>query len=614
MVHLLESLNALESLPLHSLYSGERREAMSRAWSRAYTSLSLESALNALLLAGAGISFLFFISAGLLLGDLVLALGISLVLSALSMLAGFYLPNFMAARFSRTVEADLPLALRALALYLSIKMPLEQAIAQLSSEGYSSARLWKAVHQSISTGESVPRALSQTATLVQSMAFTRACAALITYYEEGGSIETLISLAEELSHQQLAQNREQSAKAGIGGLIYVALSSILPAFALVLMVAAGPILDIPSSPPIIWLLFLIILPLLNALTLLALLITAPSLAGSFRSEAVSRAVVQRLQQIGLGDFNWSKAIAISFVLVIISIIIGYFLPFGGLTLRIGFLLSLAPLMLLALIEGEVLGNVSALEAELPNLLLGAASYGRFSLERLLESALRMPAGPLRDQAQAALRQLRAGNNPLAVLGEWAANTPSVLLSRTLTLLSVGWRSGASMAKPLRALAADALSCGELVRERSTTLATQRYTLWAAGALLVPAILAVSLSFSAQVSVISAVSLGGSALASASPAPVVGAENISSDSNSASVDSSANSSSSASSNPSSSPSNPSTALVSAAAASVPLYLLINSLLCGLYLAMASGARERFIPYTAVLIVGSQLVWMLLAPGA
>ena len=100
MVHLLESLNALESLPLHSLYSGERREAMSRAWSRAYTSLSLESALNALLLAGAGISFLFFISAGLLLGDLVLALGISLVLSALSMLAGFYLPNFMAARFS----------------------------------------------------------------------------------------------------------------------------------------------------------------------------------------------------------------------------------------------------------------------------------------------------------------------------------------------------------------------------------------------------------------------------------------------------------------------------------------------------------------------------------
>ena len=149
MVHLLESLNALESLPLHSLYSGERREAMSRAWSRAYTSLSLESALNALLLAGAGISFLFFISAGLLLGDLVLALGISLVLSALSMLAGFYLPNFMAARFSRTVEADLPLALRALALYLSIKMPLEQAIAQLSSEGYSSAR-WKMFQKSVS--------------------------------------------------------------------------------------------------------------------------------------------------------------------------------------------------------------------------------------------------------------------------------------------------------------------------------------------------------------------------------------------------------------------------------------------------------------------------------
>ena len=610
MILLLEALNTLETLPFQSLYSGERRAAMDIAWSRAYTSLSLEAALNALVLAGAGASLLSFILAGLLLGDWLMAFGIALIIFALTILAGFCCPNFMAARFSRTVEADLPLALRALALYLSIKMPLEQAIAQLSNEGYSSARLWRAVHQSIATGESVPRALSQTATLVQSMAFTRSCTALITYYEEGGSIETLISLAEELNHQQLAQNREQSAKAGIGGLIYVALSSILPAFALVLMVAAGPILDIPSSPPIIWLLFLLLLPLLNALTLLALLVTAPSLAGSFRADAVSRAVAFRLQQMGFGDFNWSKAIMITTVLVFISIVIGFLLPFGGFTLRIGFLLSLAPLMLLALIEGEVLANVSALEAELPNLLLGAASYGRFSLERLLESALRMPAGPLRDQAQAALRQLRAGNNPLTVLSEWAANTPSVLLSRTLTLLSVGWRSGASMAKPLRALAADALSCGELVRDRATTLATQRYTLWAAGALLVPAILAVSLSFSAQVSVISAVSLGGPALVSASPASVGAAGSITSDSDSASDSSTIYSNSSATSI---APSNPSAALVSAAAASVPLYLLINSLLCGMYLAMASGARERFIPYTAVLIVGSQLVWMLLAPG-
>lgn len=570
MIGLLNSLAQFEPLPFHTLYSGARRANMQQAWDRSYSSLPLAAALNAVITAGAVGGGLLFVAVALLASDLILAFGFGMFFFALSLMAGFYLPNFMAQRFARTVESDLPLALRALALYLSIKMPLEQALAQLAGEGYASARLWKAVHQSISAGESVPRSLSQTSSLIQSMPFTRSCTALITYYEEGGTPEPLISLAEELSRQQLAAGREQAAKAGIGGLIYVALSSVLPAFALVLMVAAGPILDFPSSPPLIWLLFLLVLPLLDALTLGGLLLLSPQLAGVFRSESVSRAVSARLKSLGLESFGWRQAIIFAAVLALLAVVFSFFIPFGGLALRIGLLISLCPLLFLALIEGEVMGQVAALEAELPNLLLGAASAGRFSLERLLESALRMPSGPLRDQAQAALRQLKAGNNPLSCLGEWAANTPSVLLSRTLTLLAVGWRAGGSMSKPLRALAADALSSGELVRERATALATQRYTLWAAGALLVPAILAVSLSFSAQVS-----SIG--ALSSSLPTD-------------------------------------SQALVSAAANAVPIYLLINSLLCGLYLAMASGARERFIPYMAALIIGSQAVWLILAPGA
>ncbi len=580
MIDLLDALAQLEPLPFHTIYSGARRAAMQQAWARSYQSLPMPAALNVLIIVGSALSFLFFIGTGLLFSDWILAFGLALLFFALSLTAGFYLPNFMARRFAATVESDLPLALRALALYLSIKMPLEQALGQLAGEGYASSRMWKAVHQSVAAGESVPRALSQTSSAINSMAFTRACTALITYYEEGGTSEPLISLAEELSHQQLSASREQSAKAGIGGLVYVALSSILPAFALVLMVAAGPILDFPSSPPMIWLFFIFMLPLLNALTLGGLIILAPQMAGVFRSEAVSRAVSARLNSLGLHSFGWQKAILIAAVLAAIAILISIFLPFGGLTLRLGLLVSLTPLLFLALVESEVMGQVAALEADLPNLLLGAAASGRFSLERLLESALRMPSGPLREQAQAALRQLKAGGNPLSVLGEWAANTPSVLLSRTLTLLAVGWRAGGSMSKPLRALAADALSSGELVRERATTLATQRYTLWAAGALLVPAILAVSLSFSAQVS-------------------SIGSLSFSSPSNTQEY---------------SSPQTASQSLVSAAAQAVPIYLLINSLLCGLYLAMASGSRERFIPYAAVLIIGSQLVWMLLASGA
>ncbi|VVC01516.1 Type II secretion system (T2SS), protein F [uncultured archaeon] len=273
------------------------------------------------------------------------------------------------------------------------------------------------------------------------------------------------------------------------------------------------------------------------------------------------------------------------VLAVVFFSLSLLFPFGGITLRAGLILSLLPFLLLSLVEGQIMGQVSEAESELPHLLLGAASSSHFSLEKLLEQAQHMPAGPLREQAHGALRQIRAGGNPLSILSEWAASTPSVMLSRALTLLSVGWRSGGSMAKPLRALSNDALACGELVRERAAQLATQRYTLMAAGALLVPAILAVSLSFSSQVAAVSGINAGGALLYGD-----VGAVGASTNSPP-----------------------PVSQSIAAAASVVPLYLILNSFLVALYLALATGARERFIPYAAGLVLCSQLVWMMLAPA-
>jgi pilus assembly protein TadC len=585
--YLVSFFSFFQPLPFHSIYSGERRNALEQDWSRAHLPLSLSAALNAVFVFGLVAGLLCFAFYGIFSSDWATAILVFCIVFALSLALGFYIPSFASRRFARAAESDLPLALRSLSVYLSIKMPLEKAIAKLAEEGYASAPLWRMMAQSIEAGESVPSAIASSASMVSSMPFARAASALINYYEEGGSPEPLVALADELGFQQLSSIREESAKAGVGGLLFVAISSILPAFVLVLMVAAGPLIGLPSSPTLVWVLFIFILPFANAFVLVALLASAPVLGGTWRPEALSKAVSQKLSSIGLSGFGWKQAFFVSIFISFIAILISFIFPSDPIILRLGLVVALAPFLLISFFEGQVLSQVSALEIELPSLLLGAAASGRFSLERLLEQARNMPAGPLRDQAQAAARQIKAGANPLTVLSEWAANTPSIMLSRALTLLSVGWKAGGSMSKPLRALAADALASGALVRERAAQLATQRYTLWAAAGLLVPAILAVSLSFSSQVASIGVVNLTQATPSSSSAQKV--------------IDNSSQASQALLS--------PQMKSVQAAAASVPLYLLLNSVIVGLYLAIVSGARERFVPYAAILIICSQLVWML-----
>ncbi len=501
-------LTLFASLSLHTLYSGERRARMEQDWARAHIPLPLSALLNLLVLSGLGFGLMLLLLSGLLTRDWATSILLFCIFFSLCLALGFFLPAYAARRFARQVESDLPLALRALALYLSIKMPLEKALVRLADEGYASSPLWRAMSQSIEAGESVPRAIASGASSLNSLHFSRAAGALITYFEEGGTPEPLISLAEELGSQQMSSLREEAAKAGVGGLLFVAVSSILPAFALVLMVAAGPLLDLPSDPLSIWLLFAFLLPLADGMVLIALLAGAPALGGTWRPAPLAEAVSARLSARGLSSYGWKQAMLLALGIGLLALLFSFFMPLSGLTLRAGLILALAPLLFLALVEGEVLSQITSLETELPSLLLGAASQGRFSIERLLEQSQNLPAGPLREQARSAWLQIKAGGNPLTVLSEWAAHTPSVMLARALTLLSVGWRAGGSMSKPLRALAGDALSSGQLVRERAAQMATQRYTLWAAGAILVPAILAVSLSFSAQVASMGALNLNG----------------------------------------------------------------------------------------------------------
>jgi hypothetical protein len=575
-------------------------------WKMAHTFFPLASALNALVLlafASAILSFLLALGIG---ADLIFSAGLSLVFFSLFLFAGYRLPALMAARFESSIESDLPMALRAMALHLKIKLPFEKALHHAATSHYASSPLWAETLSTVHSGQSMPQSLAHAAAHTSSLAFSRAAQALSVAYEEGGSPETLDALADELTNQQMAQLRVHSARAGLVSLILIATSCLLPAFFLILAVTAGPLLDFHPDVWTIGLFYIIALPLLNLLVLAGLMLSAPSMAGSWRPQQLREEVSFRLREKGWPALSTSQQVLLCILLGLFGLMPALLFGAPPLLLTAALTLALLPLLAYALLEGQVFSDLSSAESELPHLLLSGASTNRFSLDKMLEQARHSPSPALARQATEALRVLQAGSNPVSVLTQWAERTPSVLISRALRLLQVGYQTGGNLSKALRATAGDLLSSFTLVRERAAMLSVQRYTLLASAGLLVPAILGLSLSFSAQLQ-----SVGMPTV----PSTPDGIEYAQADSALPSADNSI-----LSGPPPSAPSSPlpfgtssSPAILHAAALSISIYLFLNALLTAFFLAISQGARERFIPYAALLILLSQAVWLLLAPA-
>lgn len=597
-------ITAVEPLPFHLLYTQPRRAALEDDWKKAHTRIPLSAALNALILASAFLSAFALFLVFSLTSDILASIGWAFLLFALSLLSGFYLPRRLAAKYASEVEGDLPMCLRAIALHLKIKLPFEQALAHAASGNYASSPLWRDALAAVESGESVPHALSTVAASVPSLPFSRAIHQLTVLYEEGGAPDALLSLADELTSQQLAALRLHASRAALVGLVFTASSSLLPAFFLIMAVAAGPLLDFHTDILTIWLFYCLALPLINLVVLGALLISAPTLSGSWKPARLREQTLLSWRAMNLPEPTSPRLLLWTLVFSLTGLILTAFVGLPSILLLLSISVGLLPLLLYSLLEGRILADTARMETELPNLLLSGSSSGRFSLEKMLEQSVRSPSAPLAQAAGESLRQLRAGANPVTVLHEWASHTPSVLVERTLGLLSIGYRTGGNLQKALRATAEDLLSSFSLMRERASMLSMQAYTLMAASGILVPAILAITLAFALQISQIHVGAAGAASPdAASSAASSIGADAASSVSSSAST-------------AASSPLGLSVAspqLLAAAAGAARTYLLLNAILTAYILSMMQGARERFVPYAAMLALASQAVWMVLAPG-
>jgi len=261
--------------------------------------------------------------------------------------------------------------------------------------------------------------------------------------------------------------------------------------------------------------------------------------------------------------------ALAFALAVFGYGLGLLLGLEQQSLFFGLLFGSIPFLIHSFYESEILAQISEMEEQLSSMLLAGAAEKKFSLEKMLIDSSNSPSKLLSVESKYALNQIKAGANPIDVLKKWQESTPSLLLIRALKLVLIGYVSGGNMQKALRSAAEDILISFNLARERSALISLQTYTLLAAGAILVPIILSISISFADQLINLS-------------------------------IPSEFNLFSKASQNQ----------LIESTKIAIPVYLFINSALVGFAVSSFQNAKQKFIFYFILIAIVSELIWFAL----
>lgn len=553
------------NLNFYTLYS--KKPGLEDFYKKCHFDISFKAFFNLYFSAVLVFSFLLFLIISILSQNFSLSFGLASILLAFFLLIGYRLPKLFAKMQAKKFEQDLPAVLRAISLYLQIGMTMEKVIFTIANSNYSCSKIFQKIYDLINLGSSVPSALSKMEDYVYSMQFSRVAHALLLCYEKGYTPSNLESLADDFSSLAQTEIKQQSSKLALFSLVFVVISSVLPAFYLIIFVAAGPLFGLEQMPPeSILLFYIIILPILVFGVLFLMMILGPSAT----SPIIYDKVYAQTNKIIMEKFPFFKyKYFLSIALGIFGFGLASVLGFSTQSIFIALFFSSLPFLLHGFFESNFLAEISEMEEQIPSMLLAGAAEKKFSLEKMLQDAQKSPSKVLVKESSEVLLQIKAGANPIDVLKRWQENTPSTLLARSIKLILIGYVSGGNMQKSLRAAAEDILSAFNLSRERAALISLQTYTLLASASFLVPIILSVSLSFAYQLMDISS----GSDFGIFS---LKGQEK----------------------------------LLENARIAIPVYLFINSAAVAFAISSFQNSRQKLIPYFIILATVSELVYFLL----
>lgn len=388
------------------------------------------------------------------------------------------LPKLAFNRIKTEVESELPLFLRTLGMLLELKIPFHRALERLSAEDFAiSPYLRKSVGE-IKRGATVPSALASMAAELESPQVKRAVSQLLSAYESGGGARAIMKISDDLFLLQQHRAKEFSSKQAIFSLLFIAVSTILPAVFLIFSALGGPVFSSTPDPAGFSLAFLLGFPLVSACILLA-------------SSLFSPAHPMEEKQ-GSSRFLLPAALALFFTLVSLAAPgppIVMFLLFATLLLSAAWFYP----------QYKRDRHREAVEAGLPDALLSAsASSSAGRLESLFSSMQKASSQELSAELSLSLKQLHANIKPARVLEDFWRRNGSLVLRRVSVFLSHLLDSGADAQSYVSMMAEDLFRLFELRRERQNALAMQKYTL-IFGALILPLVLGNSLSLISGIS-------------------------------------------------------------------------------------------------------------------
>jgi pilus assembly protein TadC len=506
----------------------------------------LAFALGTSLLASLFASLLFFAAAS---GDALLQ---TVIVFLSSLAASFALllryPAYLRQRRSAEMERDLPYFLRSLGAELDMRMQFEQALRSASCHGVLGAEMRRAL-RNVESGSSIPEALLRLAETVDSTMLKRSVAQVISAYQSGGGGAPLKRLADEMISQQRAAARQFSAQLAFLGLAFIAVSSIVPSLFNAFVVVGSSFMSVSFSATQIYSAYLLLFPALNVGILAFVAIKTPAALKGGQTTALRGGTRERLPvSTSLIASLGLCALAAALLLLLNAEL----LPLALLPLAIPVVYRL----MLAYAEDK---RRAEIEQYLPDALFMIASLPRGArMEKALLAVATSDYGALSEEFAAVCRRIKAGAGIPEALQAMAERNGSLLLSRAVELLVMGYKTGADISGALRETAEDIFEFSDIVRERGATLAMQKYTLLVAGGLLVPVILGMlsNLVFSLDLSGAEQWGIGLPAQQRAE-------------------------------------------LLSAATNASQAYLVIYSVISGFFVALQEGQTRRFVVYAAVL---------------
>ncbi len=377
----------------------------------------------------------------------------------------------------KKIETELSTTLRAIAVELTCGAKFETAIENTAKlhTGAASIELRK-VNKAIENGKSTPAALRDFAQKWNSPNIQRATSQLIFTYEHGSNAaNSLKKLSDELILIQKVESKKHASKLAMGGLIFTAISAILPALFSAYAIVGSTFLEITITPLQIYAIFLLAFPIINTIILLYLNNTTPATL----TENTTKENNFKIQP---------KTIAITAVLLIATLQLAPQTPVKTPLLLIALI---APTAILQFYEDYKKSKESLqMEREIPLAMFQISSYPpRTAFEKILrEVANSLPKNSaLANELKTASNKIQIGNSVPKALRE-INHRDSSIVKRAISLLTQTYTTGHDTSTAFSEIAQDTFELQSIDEEVKANATIQKYTVLLSSAIFVPLIL------------------------------------------------------------------------------------------------------------------------------